>query len=273
MMEVSPFQEVLQFRMSREVGGKPLYWVAAYLVDGLLIDTGCRYTSDEFVSSLDGKDIRLAVNTHHHEDHVGANLKVQEKFKVKIFAHPLAVPLISRNPALKPYQEFVWGYPEPSVTNPLPGVVQTENYTFQVVETPGHCRDHIALLEPDRGWCFSGDIFVSENQKVLRADEDINQISRSVEKLLKVAPERLVLFTSIGSIVEDGRKALLKFLDYLRETSIEVRRLDKEGFSPPAIRDRVFGRESSKADRTGGHYSSENLVRSILYNGPAGEGQ
>jgi hypothetical protein len=51
MMKVNHFEEVTQVRMGREIeefGGQVLYWVAAYLVDGLLIDTGCKYTSDEF---------------------------------------------------------------------------------------------------------------------------------------------------------------------------------------------------------------------------------
>ena len=44
MIETASFEEVTQIRMSREIGGKPVYWVAAYLVDGLIIDTGCSYT-------------------------------------------------------------------------------------------------------------------------------------------------------------------------------------------------------------------------------------
>jgi hypothetical protein len=40
MIETASFEEVTQIRMSREIGGKPVYWVSAYLVDGLLIDTG-----------------------------------------------------------------------------------------------------------------------------------------------------------------------------------------------------------------------------------------
>lgn len=49
MIEIGAFEEITQIRMSREIGGKPVYWVAAYLVDGLLIDTGCSYTARELV--------------------------------------------------------------------------------------------------------------------------------------------------------------------------------------------------------------------------------
>lgn len=273
MIEVSRFEQVVQIKMSREVNGRPLYWVAAYLVDGLLIDTGCKYTCEELVNFLSGEKISLVVNTHHHEDHVGANSLVGQKFGVSIHAHPEAIPLISRVPRLNPYQEMVWGCPEPSETHPLPGKIQTENNFFTVMETPGHCKDHVVLIDPGRGWCFSGDLFVSESQKVLRADEDINEIARSVEKILDIKTGRLVLFTSIGAIVEDGRKALRAYLDYLRDLSRKVGQLGSEGMQPGAIRDLIFGRESSLSQLTGGHYSSENLVRSILYNGTALDAQ
>jgi hypothetical protein len=47
MLETTSFEEITQIRMSREIGGKPIYWVAAYLIGGLLIDTGCSYTDGE----------------------------------------------------------------------------------------------------------------------------------------------------------------------------------------------------------------------------------
>ncbi|MDP3097187.1 MAG: MBL fold metallo-hydrolase, partial [Syntrophales bacterium] len=114
MIETALFEEVTQIRMSREIGGKPVYWVAAYLVDGLLIDTGCSFTADELAAFLDGRPVRKVVNTHFHEDHIGGNLALQEKFGVEIFAPADSVPLIAREAKLFPYQETVWGYPAPA---------------------------------------------------------------------------------------------------------------------------------------------------------------
>jgi hypothetical protein len=66
MLETTSFEMITQIRMGREIGGKPVYWVAAYPVDGPLIDTGCSYTADEFASFLDGREGHQAVNTHFH---------------------------------------------------------------------------------------------------------------------------------------------------------------------------------------------------------------
>jgi len=264
MIEVNQCGEVLQIKMSAEMGGRPLYWVAAYLVGGLLIDTGCRHTSGEFIKYIEGQRVDLAVNTHHHEDHVGGNSLLAQKFGVSILAHPAELPLINSVPELNPYQQLVWGYPEPSFASPLPDSLRAGGYCFNAVHTPGHCAGHIALVEPERGWCFSGDLFVSENQKVLRADEDIHGILRSAKKLLGLDIPGMKLFTSIGRVIEDGRGALRQFVDYLESLQAKVADLHSKGYQPPEIRDAIFGRESVMREPTGGHYSIENLVRSFL---------
>ena len=264
MIEVNRFEEVTQIKMSREVGGTPLYWVAAYLVDGLLIDTGCKYTAGELVAFLEGQHLRLAVNTHYHEDHTGANHLLQQKFGIRIFAPRESVPLINQVPRLYPYQEMVWGYPEPTEVDCLPQKVATGHFRFDVVDTPGHCNGHVALVEPQKGWCFSGDLFISPRPKVVRPEEDIGEIIRSMEKLAALPTSRLVLFTAMGDIVPDGRSALQECIEYFRDLSKRAKQLEKKGLSAAAIRDEIFGKESSLAGLTDGQFSSENLIRAAL---------
>jgi glyoxylase-like metal-dependent hydrolase (beta-lactamase superfamily II) len=92
MLEATHFEEVTQIRMSRELEGKAVYWVAAHLVDGLLVDTGCSHTSGELAAFLEGKGVRQAVNTHYHEDHTGGNRDIMERMGVEVFAHPASIP-------------------------------------------------------------------------------------------------------------------------------------------------------------------------------------
>lgn len=264
MIETSRFEDVTRIKMSREVDGKPIYWTAAYLVDGLLIDTGCRHTAEELVEYLDGERLRLVVNTHYHEDHVGANRLIKERFGVEMLAHPYSVPLVNMTPELRPYQEYVWGYPEPVEVSPLGAAVETERYCFEVVETGGHSEGHVALFERERGWCFSGDIFITEKPRVIRADEDARGLISSMRKLAGLRADRLVLFTSMGEIVTDGRGALLSCAAYLEELSGRARALADDGLSPVEIRESMFGEGSSLAGLTGGHFSSDNLVSSLL---------
>jgi glyoxylase-like metal-dependent hydrolase (beta-lactamase superfamily II) len=250
--------------MGREYQGRVLYWTAAYLVDGLLIDTGCSHTSEELTRFLEGQRLDLAVNTHHHEDHVGANHLLQQRFKTPIMASRESAPLIARSPKLLPYQELVWGHPVPTKVNVLPDEVETENYHFDVIETPGHCPGHVALVEMARGWCFTGDLFISREPKAMRPEEDLYEIARSMTKLVDLQTERLILFTGLGNLVEDGRAALQSCIDYIHGLSERARELERQGLSTSAMVNQLFGRESVLAGLTDGHISSENVVRALL---------
>ena len=263
MIESREFDGVKMIRMGREQGGRVLYWVAAFLVDGLLVDTGPAYCSDELAAHLAGKTVTAAVNTHHHEDHIAGNRFLLDR-GVRVFAHPDALDLIAVRPALFPYQEMVWGYPEPTRPEPAPDEIVTPGHRFQVTPTPGHSRGHLCLFEADRGWLFTGDLFVSEKLKTVRPQEEIGLMAAEMEMLADLPGPRLVLFNAIGSIVSDGRAALRACAAHFRRVIAEARRLSAEGLAPAAIRDRIFGRESSLAVMTQGDFSTENLIKSSL---------
>jgi len=264
MIEADRFEDVTRVRMGRQMDGRVLYWVAAYLVDGLLIDTGCSHTAGELADFLEGKGLKLAVNTHHHEDHIGANKALMDRFGIRILASAEAVPLISRVPAMPAYRQTVWGYPEPTVVEPLPDTIATDRFRFDVVETPGHSVGHVALVEARKGWCFSGDLFVTEKPMATRPEDDIGLTVRSMQRIVDLKTDRLVLFTALGRIIPNGREALRACMTYLRDLSHRARELQKEGLDAPAIRDAVFGRETSLVGVSEGDFSAENMVRALL---------
>jgi len=264
VIEVSQFEDVVRLKMGRSIDGQVWYWVAAYLVDGLLVDTGCHYTAEELAQSLEGKKLKVAVNTHYHEDHVAANNVVMERFGVPVLASAESVPRINQVHKLYPYQEIMWGYPQPSAVDCLPGRIETDRFHFDVIDTPGHCPGHVVLVERERGWCFSGDLYVSRRPTVVRPEENVAQIVASMNRLINLRMDRLVLFTSLGNIVQDGREALQACVDYLRELSRKAKELDARGLGTGAIRERLFGEESDLAGPTDGQFSSENLIRAVL---------
>jgi len=264
LVETNTFEGVTQIHLSRELNGEPLYWVAVYLVDGLLIDTGCAYTSEELALSLEGRDIRAVVNTHFHEDHCGGNREILYRHDVPLYAHPDSIPLIAERPFLYPYQVMVWGYPEPTKAQPIPSVIETEHYRFEVMETPGHSLGHVCLVELSRGWCFSGDIFAREKMKFIRPEEDMKTTVESMRKLIDLPCERLVLFTSIGRIVEDGRTALASCIENLEQLALRVKELHGRGATVEGMVEEIFGGEHAFCELTNNQYSTKNLVRSLL---------
>jgi glyoxylase-like metal-dependent hydrolase (beta-lactamase superfamily II) len=264
MLEINEMGDVIQIKMSRELDGKPLYWVSAYLVDGILIDTGCHYTAEELASFLNRKKLHTVVNTHFHEDHTGGNHLIKSGFPVNIFAHPESIPLIMKPPKLFPYQEFVWGFPEPTEAKPVQDVIKTDHFIFEVIETPGHSEGHIVLLERTQGWCFSGDLFARENPKFIRPEEHMGKTVESMKKIAGLKTDRLILFTSIGRRIEDGRQALLSCTHYLEELSKKAKKLESKGLNHLEIIRKLFGGEHPFAQMTNGQYTTENLIRSVL---------
>jgi ribonuclease/clavin/mitogillin len=264
MIESGQFEDINQIRMSRVIDGVPIYWVSAYMVDGLLIDTGCSYTAEELFAYLKDKHFATVVNTHFHEDHVGCNYLIKDMPDVVLYAHNESIPLIGKEAFLYPYQETVWGYPVPTDVEPIPEVIKTEHYTFDVIETPGHSAGHVALLEKNKGWCFSGDIFSRETLKFIRPEEDMGETIDSMKKLLDCDAERLILLTSVGKIIEDGRASFERCIANLEDLSDKAKTLRDKGHTVEEIMAELFGGEHSFAELTNGQYTTENLVRSVL---------
>ena len=174
------------------------------------------------------------------------------------------MPLIGQPASLFPYQEQVWGYPEPSEVLFIPPVIRTDRFSFEVIETPGHSAEHVALVERSKGWCFSGDIFAGEAVRVIRPEEDMQTTVASLERLAALETQRLVLFPSSGRIVENGRKALMECAGYLRTLSRKAKDLQAHGRTVQEIINALFGGEHPRAQRTNGQFTTENLIRSVL---------
>ncbi|MDD3894762.1 MAG: MBL fold metallo-hydrolase [Syntrophomonadaceae bacterium] len=253
--------------MGRLIDGKPVYTMACYYIDGLLIDTGPFHVADEIEAAFTDIPVDLIVNTHHHEDHIGNNIIFQEKLGVKkTFAHRLAVPLIE-NPFLwtgrmRFYQNYAWGEPPASQVLPLEATIKTNQYEFNIIHTPGHSLDHICLLEPRQGWLFAGDIFVREKVPTLRSDEDATEMLSSLHKLLQY--EFTTLFCSSGSIVTDAREAVKRKISYWEDLYVKVKELYLKGSDPDEIRERLLGRETALYEPTQGDFGKINLVMSLI---------
>jgi glyoxylase-like metal-dependent hydrolase (beta-lactamase superfamily II) len=267
VLETQNYDDVLQIRMSRAFNGQPLYWVAAYLVDGLLIDSGCQHTAQELVDFLSDHHVEQIVNTHYHEDHIAGNWLLHQQRQLPMYAHRDSLPLMRQVPTLYPYQEIVWGYPQPVEAQELGSVITTSQYTFDVLHTPGHCSGHVVLIEKQKGWCFSGDLFISERPKVLRPEENVHEIMASLQYLLSSAPEQFTLFTSMGQILPQGRQAVANLLSYLQSVTQQIIELHHSGHSIDDIRQRIFGGESRMAEVTNGQFSVNNLINSAITDG------
>jgi glyoxylase-like metal-dependent hydrolase (beta-lactamase superfamily II) len=253
---------ITRIHLARTAFGRPLYTVNAYLVDGLLIDTGCPATASELVAWCREQEIRQVVNTHHHEDHSGGDGALQRALGLPIAAPPMAVPILSGFPRLQLYRRIIWGQPGDVSVEPLEDVVETDHYCFQVVPTPGHCLDHVCLLEPEQGWLFGGDLFIHERVRYLRADEDARETLVSLRRMLALRP-RLLICAHAG-LVEDACGAIARKIAYWEGLAEKGEALRRAGHSLRDVTERLLGPEDMMFRLTRGHFAKINLIRALL---------
>ena len=270
MLKTSKYESVTRFDLARTLAGRGRYWTTAYLLDGLLIDGGCAYSARELVKALEGVPLTHILNTHAHEDHIGANGLLQRLYpKIEILAHPLAIPVLAdprRLQTLHPYRQLFWGWPEPSRSRPLLDEtwIETENFRLQVLYTPGHSPDHICLYIPERGWLFTGDLFVGGRERALREDYDIRQIIASLKRI--AALPSTVMFPGCARIRENPKVELESKITYLEEFGNRVLELHHKGWDTDAIVRALCGKPMFIEIFTLGNFSRRHLVLSYIKN-------
>lgn len=268
MLKITSYAPVTRIDLARTLAGRGRYWTTAYLVDGLLVDSGCAYSAPELQAYLGDKSLVRIANTHTHEDHIGANGCLQRmKADLRIFAHPLALPVLAEPRArqpLHPYRRVMWGWPEPSNGEPVADgeTICTQNFSFRVLYTPGHSPDHICLYEPTCGWLFSGDLFVGGRDRALSADADICAVIESLKKIADLPLTKL--FPGSARVREQPQKELQEKITYLEAMGERVMELHRKGEGVITIARHLFGDPMFIEAVTLGHFSRKNLVRSYL---------
>ena len=253
----------MQMEMSRTLLGRPLYLVSAYLVDGVVIDTGLNALRRDFIACLREAGAAVALNTHAHEDHCGNNSAVARCLGIRPRAHARAVPQLARPIAMQVYRRLVWGWPPPgTAVDSLGQWVEHEALRLRVIETPGHCPDHVVFLDEQRGLLFLGDLFVHERVRYMRVDEDVKAIMHSLEHVLSFDFEQA--FCAHRGLLRDGRRAVGRKLDNLRELAGRAADLHDGGLPLTEVSRQLLGPEGLFRYFSLGHFSKRNFTRGLL---------
>ncbi len=268
MLKTSQYGPITRYDLARALPGSWRYWTTAYLVDGMLVDTGCAHSAADILAALAGIPVQCIVNTHTHEDHIGANGPLQrQRSRLHIWAHPLALPVLAdprHEQPLHPYRRVFWGWPEPSQGQPVANgaIIETERYAFQVIYTPGHSRDHLCLYEPSQGWLFTGDLFVGGQDRALRADTDIWGIIASLKKIAALPAS--CLFPGSARVRPQPDEEIASKIAYYEEMGQRVLELHRQGRSVAQITRTICGAPMRIEWITLGHFTRRHLVLSYL---------
>lgn len=257
------FDDVEAFELGYSLIGPPLMNVFFYYIDGLLIDTGQSHMKRAFNDLLDGKNIQKVVLTHHHEDHSGNAAEVIRSKAAPVYGHPLTVRKMSEGFNIRPYQRIIWGPAPRAELRPVPEYIETDNYRFEAIHTPGHSSDHMVYLEKNKGWLFSGDLFLGTQIKFFRSDEKFDDEIDSLRMVSRLDFDSL--FCSVRPQVTRGKEMIGKKIEFLENLHGEICSYIKKDYDNATILRLFKGREARFVKYfTLGNVSYMNMIQSAL---------
>jgi glyoxylase-like metal-dependent hydrolase (beta-lactamase superfamily II) len=270
MLEAVADGPVLRLRLGRPLAGRVRYEVSAYLLQGVLVDTGPPATAGELLRYLEAhghaRELRAAVHTHHHEDHTGGSPLLARALGVPILAPRASVDLLALRRRVPIYRRLVWGRPQPCAALAFDEELEVGGLAFQAVPTPGHAFDHVCLFEPERRWLFSGDLYVHERVRFLRRIEDPWAHLDSLRRVRALEPRRM--FCAHAGPIDDPVPALERKIRFWEDLATRAEVLRARGWSLRRLRQELLGHEELFTYLSLGDFSKTNLVRALLARPP-----
>ena len=208
--------------------------VISYLVIGsqkaLLFDTGMGISNIKAaVEDLTQLPVSV-VNSHTHNDHVGDNWRFTD-----VYGMPTDFTRMNAKGSTADAQaELAPGY----ICGTLPTGFDVNSYrtnafhishwlhdgdkinlgdrTLEVISTPGHTPDSIALLDERNGLLFTGDTFYPGPIYLYRPETDLDAYVSSLQRLAELAP-RLQLLLPAHNVPVADPSYLPRVLDAIRQ--------------------------------------------------------
>jgi hydroxyacylglutathione hydrolase len=261
------------------------------LYDGVAIDPGSPKMRRSLARHLQWARPRITkvLATHAHEEHVGNLNWLSDVTGASIYVSEMTAQFLTPFKKLPWVRAAIIGQP-PNLKKPfhvLGESIDTESGQLLVIETPGHCDDHVVLYDPKEKLLLAGDAFMGSYFATPNPDVDSRKWLVSLERLMELDIEILVeghghLHTLRADIPDfpgvvirqDPKVAISQKLDYLRWLRQQIEAGFQEQLPVRVIEASCFpwGRrtswESCATDEgirllSLGHFSRTELVRSF----------
>ncbi|KAA0257720.1 MBL fold metallo-hydrolase [Deferribacter autotrophicus] len=261
--QATNFYELTAYKLGRFYNAINLT-VHFFTLPEIYIDSAQPVMEKHFIEIAKNHIPRYCLLTHYHEDHSGNAAKLKKLFNTKIISHKLSYSYLSNGFKLFPYEKMIWGKPERFTPDLFyKELLDLGKYTFKIIHTPGHSIDSICLLEINRGWLFTGDLYISSKPKYLRKDENIYEILKSLKKVLSLDFE--VMFCAHKGIITDNPKLLIKKkITYIEEIIEKAKNLRKKDMSLKKIRNKLLGKEDITSIATNFDFCKLNFIKAIF---------
>jgi len=255
-LRVERYGDVTRLRMVSVAGRGIGIDVSAYVVRGVMIDTGFVRARDLLLQAVQALDVRAAIVTHWHEDHAG-NVAALAARGTALLLRTDTEAILRAFPRLELYRRVVWGSPT-SLSAPIH---EPDLADLVCVHTPGHSRDHQIVWDASTRTAFTGDLWLGVRARTVHSTEDPYAIVESLRAVRALSPDRM--FDAHRGLITPAVDALDRKIDWLSATLATIESRIQAGDDDGTIVRRVLGGEDAAAIVSGGHYSRRNLIRTV----------
>src|SRR5688572_27594912 len=256
MIEVARFGDVARIRMWTRRSQLAGYDVSAYLVRGMLVDTGFRIVSADLERVVGELRPHGVIVTHWHEDHAGNAPMLAARLPVWMSDYTEAK--LREREQVKLYRHVIWGRPKKLAV----ALSRFDPAPLQVVHSPGHSPDHHVVFDPETATLFSADLWLGVRVRVMGRSEDPYEIMTSLDRAIALQPQRM--FDAHRGLIDQPVTALEMKRNWLQETLGEIERRLDAGDTERSILRSVLGGEERTAFVSQGEYARRNLVRAVV---------
>lgn len=249
--------DVLRLRARSWQGQLAGYEVSAYLMRGVMVDTGPPHARSAVLRAVRELAPRGVVITHCHEDHAG-NAAELAAMGVPLLMDAACERALRQPEPIGLYRQLVWGTPAPLATP----VRAFDPAPLSVLPLPGHTDEHLVVWDAERGILAGGDLFLGVKVRVAHHGESPRRLVESLRAAAALEP-RLLLDAHRGAM-RDPVPLLRAKIGWMETTIGEIGALHARGIGEHEITRRVLGREELVGVVSRGEYSKREFVRAVL---------
>ena len=234
-----------------------------YRIGNTVVDAGPSREWQLVKTFLQERKVNQALITHYHEDHSGNCGHINDAFNAKVMCHENSYRRLEHGFALQWIRKRTFGHSSRVKPDAFPDSVPSGNGSqLRPVHLPGHSDDMTCFHEPQRGWLFLGDLYVSSQIKFMMAEESVTEHINSLRAAIPLDFKEL--FCAHRGVIHDGPAALQKKLDFIIALREEVDFLRGQGMSVRAISRKLLGPEGLTALISQFAMTKRNVVLSCL---------
>ena len=256
MIELQHFGDVTRIRLASLGSRIARMDVSAYLVRGVLVDSGFPRARRALARFLDESRVEGAMITHWHEDHAG-NVELLASRGIPLAVHAETEARLRAGEPIRLYRRFVWGT-TPALRTPLRPFAHP---LLRIVLTPGHSPDHQVVWDAESETLFSGDLWLGVRSRVMHVSENPRLIVASLRTVLALRPRRM--FDAHRGEVRDPVDALTAKIAWMEDVIGRIEAKLDAGWSDGAILEAVLGGDETVARLSFGEYARRNFVNAV----------